>query len=383
MMKHIISFFSIVWISLNTQAKNTFPDKPVLTLLADGTFMMGSSVEKGKTQYTVSVSRNKKIKYPVMVSQYKKYCITKAEKKMFSDLNFKETVDAINIKIAKWTEKSNSVKLKATEDGNILLTNDKQLRFYFNIFELKSSSNARNEGIEIRPCDSRTHAPSSLMSFMSNDKSLAFIRFTCSTPAIELEIIKRAFLNLKNLCKRVNYKPNEEAKFFVGRYATIKTNSLLLKESIRAVEQKPKGDTITFIESNGEGWLDKDSIPTGNWKFYATNSLGKEYLFKTGDYEITVPSMFEITGIDIEEIEERFKISVSFLKQRHLEIIPFIKTGTWNYYHESNIIWKTVEFKNVSIPIELREMINDMENPQNTSLMVGVKDDKMDEWVDD
>jgi hypothetical protein len=130
--------------------------------------------------------------------------IGKAENKMFSDLNFKQTIDVINTRLSKWTEKPNLVRLTAEENGNILLTNGKH-RFNFNLFELISSSSERNEGIEIRPCDPLEHAPSSWMYFNSYAKSLAFIRFTCLTPEAELDIIKGAFIHLKSLCKKVTY----------------------------------------------------------------------------------------------------------------------------------------------------------------------------------
>lgn len=309
----------------------------------------------------------------------------KAEKKMFSDLNFKQTVDVINIRLAKWTEKSNLVRLTAAEDGNILLTNGKQLNFYFNIFDLISSSSERNEGIEIRPCDFRTHAPSAWMYFNSYAKSLAFVRFTCLTPEAELDIIKGAFVHLKSLCKRVTYfgKQSDSSVFFVKRNALISTENLMLKESIRAVDKKPNGDTVILINSNGEGWLDKDSLPVGVWTFYATDSLGNKYLFKMGKYQRTIPSMFEVRGIDSADIEKDYQLTFSDLRQQHLRTVPFIKTGTWYYYTATRKLWKTLEFKKAAIPIETSVVIMDMENPRKTSLIINLKNDGMDEWVDE
>ena len=311
--------------------------------------------------------------------------IGKAERKMFSDLNFKQTVDIINIRLSKWTEKSNSVKLTATEDGNILLTNGKQLRFYFNIFELISSSSDRNEGIRIKLCDPRTHAPSSWMYFNSYAKSLAFIRFNCPTPETELNTIKGAFVHLKSLCKKVTYynKPSDSAVFFVNRNALISTENLMLKESIRAVDKKPCGDTVILINSNGEGWLDKDSLPIGVWSFHATDSLRNEYVFKTGTYQRTIPSMFEVTGIDSTDIEKDYHLTFSDLRRQHLRTVPFIKVGKWSYYHPARNLWKTLQFKKAAIPISTSELIMNTENPGKTSLIINLKDDRMDEWVDD
>ncbi len=311
--------------------------------------------------------------------------IGKAEKKMFNDLNFKQTIDIINIRLAKWIEKSNLVKLTATEDGNILLTNGKQLRFYFNIFDLISSSSERNEGIRIKLCDPRTHAPSAWMYFDSYAKSLAFIRFTCLTPETELDIIKGAFVHLKSLCSKVTYNVigHDSAVFFVKRNAVISTENLMLKESIRAVDKKPSGDTVILINSNGEGWLDKDSLPIGVWNFYATDSLGGEYLFKTGKYQRTILSMFEVTGIDSADIEKDYHLTFSDLRQQHLRTVPFIKTGKWSYYHAARKVWKTLAFKKESIPISTSVLIMNMENPGNTSLIINLKDDSMDEWVDE
>ena len=128
--------------------------------------------------------------------------IGKTEQEMFSDLDLKQTVDVINIRLSKWTEKANTVKLNAAENGNILLSNGKQLIFSFNIFDLVITSDERNEGIKIIPCDFRTHAPSSYIHFNSHERSLAFVRFTCLTPEAELDIIKSAFIHLKRLCKK-------------------------------------------------------------------------------------------------------------------------------------------------------------------------------------
>ena len=125
------------------------------------------------------------------------YPLLNAEEKMFSDLNFNQTLDVINIRLTKWSE-DGDVKLNALQNGDVVIANIRNQTFRFNFFDLDND----HHGIETEVCDVRRHAPRAWINFQKGYNTKAFIRLKCSTPEAELKIMRGAFLHLKSLCSR-------------------------------------------------------------------------------------------------------------------------------------------------------------------------------------
>ena len=130
------------------------------------------------------------------------FILCRRETKMFSRLNFEQTLDVINAKLVKWSERGNVVTISALENGNIKIKNKWNQLLQFNFFDLPDTDDneySRN-GIEIIPCDTKAHAQLAWINFNTTNGSGSFIRFDCKTPLAELEIIRGAFLHLRSLC---------------------------------------------------------------------------------------------------------------------------------------------------------------------------------------
>lgn len=308
----------------------------------------------------------------------------KKEVKMFGDLNFQETVDVINIRLAKWSGKSNRVKILALNNGNIIVINKEKQTLRFNLFDLKDELVKKSEGIETLACDPRTHAPLAWINFKSVGGKIGFISLDCNTPNSELDNIRSAFIHLKSLCTKfaASNNPPYEALYFISRNALLNTKKKMLHGSLRAVDKIDDGDTTISVTSNGEGWLDKDSLPIGKWHFYSKNEGGKEYLFKFGTYLPTKPKMFKVTGIDSSDLAKKYHLSFYTLQQGQVQTVPFIKALAWNYLHPNGSFWKTVYYRNTEIPITTRIVMMDHENTESTSLVIELKKDRMDEWAE-
>lgn len=314
--------------------------------------------------------------------------LCKRESKMFSDLNFAQTLELINIRLVKWAEKSNIVTVIAEQNGNVVISNKHVQSFLFNLFDLshKEYNNNDDAGIETINCDTNAHAPLAWINFNKARGNVAFIRLDCHTPKEELEIIRYAFLHLRSLCTKddVFNKPPSGAIYFVSRNAVLKTENEMLVTSIRSIDKKDEGDTTLSVSSNAEGWLDKDSLPIGRWNFYAKNKLGKEYLFKSGTYHLTKAEMFKVINIDSSDLARNYRLSFYTLQKDHVKTIPFIKSGEWNYYHPDGKLWKKVSYQNENIPIhtEITETsVNGSGAEASTALIIILKD-KLDEWID-
>ena len=300
---------------------------------------------------------------------------------MFSDLNFQQTVDVINIRLAKWSEKGNPVRIIALNNGYIIVANKSKQTLRFNLFDLKNENIQKDHGIETISCDARMHAPLAWINFESTLGTIGFIRLDCNTPNPELNIIRAAFIHLKSLCTKfaASNNPPYEALYFVSRNALLKTENRMLAGSIRAVDEKNDGDKTISVTSNGEGWLDKDSMPISKWHFYSIDSSGKEYLFKTGTYQRTKPGMFKVMGIDSTDLVKKYHLSFYKLQKAHVQTIPFIKIKAWDYYYSNGKLWKTIYYNNIDIPISTSIVMMDMENKKHTRLVINLKE-KMDEW---
>ena len=83
--------------------------------------------------------------------------------------------------------------------------------------------------------------------------------------------------------------------YFISRNKIIDSTNYKLYDGIRPYDKKDIKDSTIIINSIGEGWLDKDSLPVGQWSFFAVNKSNKPYLFKTGEYKKTEEQMFAFT----------------------------------------------------------------------------------------
>ena len=128
----------------------------------------------------------------------KLYHLCSKEVKMFNDLNFKQTIDVINIRLAKWAESGSGIQLNANQNGDVIISNKTNQVFSFNFFNLARF----NEGVEVEVCDIRRHAPRACINFRNPSVTTAFIRLECNTPEAELKILRAAILHLKSLCNK-------------------------------------------------------------------------------------------------------------------------------------------------------------------------------------
>lgn len=303
------------------------------------------------------------------------------------NLNFEETQEVINRMLGKWAERGNVVKIIAQPDGNVTIINGRNQSLQFNLFDLSSNQNngMRDDySIETIPCDEKTHAPLAWINFNTTSEKAAFIRLECETSKAELDSIRNAFLHLKSLCSKpnaVNSSSTTTAVYFVNRNTVLRSGNKMLVGSIRPIDEKDEGDTTFSIYSYGEGWLNKDSLPVGKWNFYSKNKAGKEFLFKSGSYHPTIASMFEVINIDSLDLAKHYSLSFFRLQQEQLQMIPFIKTNKWNYFHANGRIWKTVNYKSSQVPIVTNTVMNDLADQSSTKLIIVLKEEP-DEWID-
>lgn len=216
--------------------------------------------------------------------------------------------------------------------------------------------------------------------FQINSGKTNLIRFATAADAKETYI---AFLELRLLCKKEMLKLNDRpsaAIYFISRNAVLKTGNEMLFNSIRSIDQKKAGDTVIAVSSRGEGWLDKDSLPVGQWHFYAKDGSDKEYLFKAGTYSRTKPAMFEVKNIDSSDLSSKYQLSFCTLQEDHVKRIPFIKSYNWNYYHPDGKLWKSVDYLVSRIPIFTSIVMNGTENDPSSILVVQLKENP-DEWT--
>ena len=296
-------------------------------------------------------------------------------------LYFLRAVNDINARLAQWEEKGNRVRVSALKDGSVDIVNKFDQRLKFNLFELDDNPADTTHGIVIAPCNPASHAPLTWVNFLKAGETVAFIRLKCNIPKTELTLIRSAFLRLRMLCIKtgsLNDRP-PGAAYFIPRNALLNSGNKMFAESIRSIDIAGDSHVPVPVNSSGEGWLDKDSLPIGQWYFYAKNSTGKEYLFKTGLYQTTTPEMFEVTDIDSMELAKNFHLSFLSLQKQQAQAIPFVKVKAWKYYHPDGTIWKKVNFKHRQIPVNTSIVIMDLENTEQTRLVINLKE-RLDEW---
>jgi len=177
----------------------------------------------------------------------------------------------------------------------------------------------------------------------------------------------------------VNSKPTDGV-YFVKRNANIDSTKYKLYSSIRPSDKKDIKDSTIIIRSNGEGWLDKDSLPVGQWSFFAMNESNKPYMLKTGNYKKTKNQMFVFSNDDYANMKE-YGFTPDSLQKDFAGDYPFIKTGTWHYYHSNGKIWKQVSFESNDLFLNIAFISEkgEFDNEHITKVMVSEKE-KDDEW---
>jgi hypothetical protein len=168
--------------------------------------------------------------------------------------------------------------------------------------------------------------------------------------------------------------------YFISRNTIIDSSKYKLYYSIRAYDKKDINDTTVTIKSNGEGWLDKDSLPVGEWLFFSIDETNKSYLLKKGKYLKTEEKMFAFTNDDHINISE-YGFTPESLQKDFSRDYPFIKTGTWYYYHPNGKIWKQVLFESHDLFLDI-VFVNEkgeFDNEHITKAMISEKE-KEDEW---
>lgn len=129
--------------------------------------------------------------------------LCKKETVAFSDLNFNQTVDVINIRLEKWSRGFKQV-IMATPDGNMMLVRGGNPDFRFNLLDLKNPNykdGLIKYGIEGVTCTYGTVAPASWINFYKEGHPVGFLKLDCA-PDAEIKILHSAFLRLRSLCKR-------------------------------------------------------------------------------------------------------------------------------------------------------------------------------------
>jgi hypothetical protein len=305
----------------------------------------------------------------------------KIEATISGSLNFQQTIDEINARLGKWAERGNLVTVSALDNGNIDIVNRLDQHQKFNLFDLDDDDGSKMNGIVIKPCDLKAHAPLAWINFKKAGKTIAFIRLSCNTAKTELDIIRSAFLQLKLLSIKTGSLKNwpADAAYFISRNAILNTENKMLANSIRSVDTTDGNGIAITVNSRGEGWLNKDSLPTGQWNFYAKSSTGKEYLFKTGLYQLTNPGMFEVMDIDSADLAKKYHLSIYSLQQQQAQMIPFVKVKSWEYYYADGKSLKKVVYKHHQIPVSTSIVMMDPENMEHTRLVINLKEN-MDEW---
>jgi len=250
----------------------------------------------------------------------------------------------------------------------------------FNIFQLYRSDSSDN-GIEL-------YQETKFIQFHISEEKTRMIAFASHETANEVYL---AFLRLIQLKKQESAVMESKAgasgqpaegRYFISRNTSLAGASEFLVNSLRSVEKKQQEKSTLSIASKGEGWLDRDSIPVGEWKFYAMDASGKEYLVKKGSYHRTNAGMFEVIYSDTAELIQKFGVSVQFLKENEALSIPFIKCKEWEYFHPDGKPWKKIRFQSAGLPIKLSVVVKMDENANVTGdTLVQEVNAIPDEWI--
>lgn len=194
-----------------------------------------------------------------------------------------------------------------------------------------------------------------------------------------LFIIFCATVNSQAQKNQVQAKP-DSGIYFVSRHTLIDSTNYRLYTSLRPSEKKDINHNSVIIKSNGEGWLNRDSIPIGEWVFYAHDEFNKEYVLKSGNYRTIDEQMFRFKDEDYESIDE-YGFSLGSLLEYLSGCFNFIKSGKWNYYHPNEKLWKEVNFKFYDLYINLHfvKTRGETVNESVSKIVIDEKED-FDEW---
>ena len=66
----------------------------------------------------------------------------------------------------------------------------------------------------------------------------------------------------------------------------------------------------------------------------------------------------------------------------HVQTVPFIKTKAWNFYNPTGKQIKKIYYNSTDIQIDVSIVMMDMDNMENTRLIINLKENKMDEWAE-
>jgi len=141
--------------------------------------------------------------------------------------------------------------------------------------------------------------------------------------------------------------------YFINRNAKIDTANHLLYASIRPTEKTDYKNTTEEIRSNGEGWLNKDSLPIGPWTFYAHTKAGHEYIFKKGEYSVIDDQMIRLNDKDYDRIEEN-GFNLGSVLENAAWLTRFIKKGEWIYYYPGGKVWQHRKYRYYDLYIPLQ-----------------------------
>jgi hypothetical protein len=105
------------------------------------------------------------------------------------------------------------------------------------------------------------------------------------------------------------------------------------------------GQTITTT-AYGAGMLNADSIPVGEWKFYA-DAAGTQLLYK-GNYRLTRPADFVMDDPSVIG-----KTDTVELKKNIAAWYPVLKSGIWTCYNEKGFEKNKMHFPSAPFPVVL------------------------------
>ncbi|OSZ77577.1 hypothetical protein CAP36_14480 [Chitinophagaceae bacterium IBVUCB2] len=136
------------------------------------------------------------------------FLITSSSLLYGQEKTFEKTLESINKRLDTWQEWGNLITVSATRNGNIIVSNERNAIFPFNLFDLlplPPGKPAEQSGIELEPCDKKVHAPLSWINFKTENETVAFIRLACDMPLEELLNVYNDFVLLKSFCTKEFY----------------------------------------------------------------------------------------------------------------------------------------------------------------------------------
>lgn len=304
-------------------------------------------------------------------------------KKQLTATGFEETVSAINAALERWAT-AGGTRITATRQGDIAIFSLSKPAFRFNLFELSKNPVHSSDafGIDAKPCSAGAAAEISWINFYAGSETKGFLKLRCM-PAQELLKLHRLFVQLRSQMQpeKLPGMP-ADGKYYINNATQLSRSNDFLFNSLRPLEKKDEGSVTHLVASSGEGWLNQDSIPVGNWRFFALDPKGAAYVFKSGSYQPTSSNMFDVAGIDSATAWKDHGVSFTSVKANQVTYIPFVKVREWNYHHTNGARWKSPVYMHNFIPVYLDVVISTdaLGNPTGSAVTVKSKEDP-DEWL--